>query len=375
MGDVWVIHPAGAWGGAEKTTLVVLESLKSIDLEPILVTNYPRFIEEVEELNVEVLLLPLQSWFESFSEVIKDILLLSRQLKRDGDVKLLVGIMPYGAFLATFLSKLFCDKNIKSVVSPRGSCRYYLKYFVDNSWLRRVYKFLFFVAFGLADFFFSPSKLSTLDYVNFFGVKEQKCFLIPNGIHLFPGSFSDLLSRRKDFFSTPRLIWVGRLSKEKNLNFLLRAFSFMKSKAFFYLVGDGPEYKWVEKRIKDLGLDKSAFLLGHYKDIAPLLSNSHVFVHSCLFEEFGYTIIEAMNLGLPVVACDCPYGPREILDYGRFGFLVSDTLDMAYVLDELLTYQDLWIEFSERSFKRSRCYDIEKVLELYQLMFRDIING
>ncbi len=373
MKKVWIIHPASAWGGAERTTLIVLKSLKDLGIEPILVTNYPVFAREAGKQKTEVLLLPLQSWFISPHKVIKDIITLKRFLTVK-EVCLLVGVMPYGAFLATLLSKCSGYRNIRSVVSPRGSCRFYLRYFVSSSWTKLVYKFLFSVAFGLADFFFSPSRLSTQDYIRFFRVNPRKCFYIPNGIYLPSIHLSDLTNRKIKSLAKPNLVWVGRLSGEKNLEFILNAFSMLKKKAFLYIVGDGPESQTLHANIEKMGLRNSVGLLGYVKNVFPIMNKAHIYLHSCLFEEFGYSIVEAMSVGLPVVACDCPYGPREILDYGRFGFLVRDEKDMAFIIDELLVSRDLWLEFSLRSFERARRYDIVKVLEIYKSMFRYILD-
>ncbi len=371
---VWVIHPAGAWGGAERTALIILKSLKNLGIKPVLVTNHPIFAREANKLEAEVLLLPLQSWFVSPSKVVKDIITL-KQSMAGKENNLLVGIMPYGAFLATLLSKSFSHKNVRSVVSPRGSCRFYLKYFVNSRWGKLVYKFLFSVAFGSADFFFSPSRLSTGDYIRFFRVNPKKCFYIPNGISLPSVHLHDIISHKIKFLSEkPNLTWVGRLSGEKNLGFILKAFSMLKKKAFLHIVGDGPEIKTIQANIDRMGLKNSVSLQGYVENVFSVMSKAHIYVHSCLFEEFGYSIVEAMSVGLPVVACDCPYGPREILDYGRFGFLVRDEKDMAFVIDELLASKDLWLEFSLRAFKRAHCYDVANVIEMYKSMFRCILN-
>jgi glycosyltransferase involved in cell wall biosynthesis len=61
-----------------------------------------------------------------------------------------------------------------------------------------------------------------------------------------------------------------------------------------------------------------------------------VFVMTSRFEGFGMVLIEAMSCGLPCIAFDCPYGPREIIEDGKTGYLIPYDNDDMFV--ERLTY-------------------------------------
>ncbi|MCK7491819.1 MAG: glycosyltransferase [Comamonadaceae bacterium] len=78
----------------------------------------------------------------------------------------------------------------------------------------------------------------------------------------------------------------------------------------------------MEARIADWGLANSVRLLGYRDNVYPYLRRADLFVHTCEFEGFGYTLLEALACGTAVVSTDCPYGPREILGDSEYGVLV-----------------------------------------------------
>lgn len=74
---------------------------------------------------------------------------------------------------------------------------------------------------------------------------------------------------------------------------------------------------------------------GFQQNPYPFFARSEVFVLSSRWEGLGLVILEAMALGLPVIATDCPYGPREITKEGRYGILIPP--DNAPALAEAAT--------------------------------------
>lgn len=125
------------------------------------------------------------------------------------------------------------------------------------------------------------------------------------------------------------VVSVGRLSSEKDQMTLVEAMARPALAHFgtdrpvrLVLVGDGPMRDALAARAAELGLGDRIALPGHTEDpFAPLLE-AEVAVCSSRFEGFGNALIEAMACGTPVVSTDCPWGPREILQDGRWGELV-----------------------------------------------------
>jgi glycosyltransferase involved in cell wall biosynthesis len=125
-------------------------------------------------------------------------------------------------------------------------------------------------------------------------------------------------------FDGPRLIAVGSLKPAKDFALLLNAFAKVRqqAKARLLILGEGPLRAELEALTRRLGLDGAVDMPGFVTDPYPYLAKADLFVLSSAWEGFGNVIVEAMACGTPVVSSDCPSGPREILEGGRYGRLV-----------------------------------------------------
>ena len=122
----------------------------------------------------------------------------------------------------------------------------------------------------------------------------------------------------------PRILSVGNFKPEKNQALLLHAFSklLQKMEATLVLLGDGALRNELEKLVQQLGLGGKVLMPGFCTDPSQYYHSANLFVLSSDHEGFGNVIVEAMSHGLPVVSTDCPSGPREILEGGKYGRLV-----------------------------------------------------
>jgi len=120
------------------------------------------------------------------------------------------------------------------------------------------------------------------------------------------------------------VVAAGRLVPQKDFETLLGAFAIAARQAPLQLVimGEGPLRTTLTNRIGEYGLADAVQLPGFVENPFAVLARARVFVSSSRFEGFGLAIVEAMALGIPVVATDCPSGPAEILAGGRYGRLV-----------------------------------------------------
>jgi len=139
---------------------------------------------------------------------------------------------------------------------------------------------------------------------------------------------------------------MSRLSEEKDLPTLIRAFARIRAShpcARLLMVGEGPERERLEALIDEHGLRDVAELPGRTDQPLAWMRHAAVFVLSSRFEGYGNVLVEAMAVGTPVVATDCPVGPREILDNGRFGDLVpvGDDAAMGRAISLALTARRL----------------------------------
>lgn len=135
---------------------------------------------------------------------------------------------------------------------------------------------------------------------------------------------------------------VSRLSAEKDIPTLLQAFAELhqaQPHTRLLLAGDGPERARLQALIEARGLQAVAALAGRVQGPQAWMQRAAVFALASQYEGFGNVLVEALASGCPVVATDCPVGPREILEDGRWGFLVpvGDAAGMARKLHQAIS--------------------------------------
>lgn len=142
------------------------------------------------------------------------------------------------------------------------------------------------------------------------------------------------------------ILTVARLSAEKGIDLLVAAFAAVVAAHpgwKLHIVGAGSRRRAVLNQIYRLKLHNSVFLLGDRRDVVPCYEAASIYVQPSRFEGFGLAILEAMASGLPVIAFDCPVGPREIITHERDGLLVpaEDTAALADAMITLIRRPDL----------------------------------
>lgn len=122
----------------------------------------------------------------------------------------------------------------------------------------------------------------------------------------------------------PIIVGVGRLTRQKDFPTLIRSFAGLRAKRSCRLVilGEGRDRKALEGLIAELGISDDVFLPGFVENPYAFLRRAALFVLSSRWEGSPNVLTEALALGIPVVATDCPSGPVEILQNGRYGRLV-----------------------------------------------------
>ncbi len=122
----------------------------------------------------------------------------------------------------------------------------------------------------------------------------------------------------------PVVLSVGRLTPQKDFPHLLRAFARARQQRQMRLLilGEGAELGRLEALARDLGISGDVQFPGFLDNPYRFMSRCAVFALSSQWEGLPTVLIEALACGAPVVSTDCPSGPREILDGGRYGGLV-----------------------------------------------------
>jgi len=122
----------------------------------------------------------------------------------------------------------------------------------------------------------------------------------------------------------PIVLAVGRLIKDKGFDVLIRAFARVReaTEAYLVILGEGEERPILEHLIDQLGLREWVWMPGFEPNPFKYMRRASVFVLSSRREGLPNALIEAMACGCPVVSTNCPSGPEEILDGGKYGELV-----------------------------------------------------
>ena len=138
----------------------------------------------------------------------------------------------------------------------------------------------------------------------------------------------------------PVILGVGRLTAQKAFSVLIEAFAQVRKShpTRLLILGEGEERPQLEALIRQLGLEQDVNLPGFVSNPYPYMANAALFVLSSRWEGLPTVLVEAMSLRTPVIATDCPSGPREILGNGQYGQLVpvGDSSALALAIQNFL---------------------------------------
>jgi glycosyltransferase involved in cell wall biosynthesis len=173
------------------------------------------------------------------------------------------------------------------------------------------------------------------------GLQAGKVRVVHNACLIEGGSSDEAHVTPKE----PIIGVVGRLSPEKGVEVALRVFELVRRRvpsARLYVVGEGPERVALEEEARRLGLGDSVLWLGYQEDLKHLYSRMSVFLLPSRSEGLPNVVLEAMALGLPVVATAVGGVPEVVTD-GRSGFLTSseDVEGLARRVADLLEDEPL----------------------------------
>lgn len=339
----------------------------------IRISNLTRYFQKQKGWRVEIFPLRETSWTSLVS--------LFLQKKHD----LVVGGLHYRPYyLATLLAKL---QKIKCVLIVTNPLSYELQQ--QKLYKRPLSKLFTTLSLKWCDQIVCVSRGVAYDLVQHFGISPSKITVIYNGVDIaaiqqraqqpLPPQYRSL------YRHNPVLIACGRLVATKNFSLLLRAFRAIKRQqpaTKLVILGDGPQQKNLQQLVRQLGLANDVYFPGFVHNPYAYFRRSKLFLLTSHYEGFSNVIIEAMACGLPVVATDCPYGPREILAPARIRFpftptkkIINGQYGILTPLDDpdalsrsalsLLQDKTLFTHYRQASTQRAQAFSLEKMGEGY----------
>lgn len=203
----------------------------------------------------------------------------------------------------------------------------------------------------------------------------KNVYTIPNAINInvfHPGE--DPLD------SDPRILFVGRLGREKRLEVLIEsAKSVLKEypQVKFHIVGKGIHEDWYKKRVKEKGLSNNFVFKGYVssQDLIKAYQKCDIFTIPSNTETQGLVALEAMACGKPVVGANA-LGLKDTITHEVDGYLFQpgDSSELAYYLIQLLDDNKLRREMGRRAREKAKDFSIEKIrvqwINLYSSLVR-----
>jgi glycosyltransferase involved in cell wall biosynthesis len=163
--------------------------------------------------------------------------------------------------------------------------------------------------------------------------------------------------------SLPFIISAGRLTPEKDYQTLLYGFNMLRNKmdVNLLILGAGEEKQEIENTISKLRLEGRVILMGFVTNPFPYFRQASLFVHAVRWEGFGNVLVEALGIGLPIVASVAPGGIKEVLSNGKYGELVpvGDDKQLAIAMEKMLSSPPT-VEYQQKGAKE---FTIEKSAE------------
>jgi glycosyltransferase involved in cell wall biosynthesis len=212
------------------------------------------------------------------------------------------------------------------------------------------------------------------------GVRAEQVAVIPNGVE-------DLRARngaaRDDYRNRLRLDpdtillgAVGRLNRQKNFALLLRAAAKLATvkKWKLLVIGDGPEKQRLRSLSIRLRLVERLIWLGERADVKSWLAAMDLFVHTADFEGMPNAVMEAMAMGLPVVASAVD-GNRELIRDGVSGYLVlpGDADAFAERIDEIIDDVELTRRLGEQAHRDVlERFNVQRMIDAYHRLFASL---
>ena len=195
--------------------------------------------------------------------------------------------------------------------------------------------------------------------------------VIPNVVNLNDsGSYSSCEQKS--------VIYVGRFSKQKDIDSLLRIWAIIHQqyqdwRLDIYGEGELKEHYLSRIHLMDANIhvyEPTANIMEVYREHSILLLTS-------LYEPFGLVLPEAMSCGLPVVAFDCPYGPADIITDGVDGYLTSDrNIELfAQRVAQLISDYDLRVQMGKAAVISSQRYQASRIMPQWIQLFEQLTSS
>lgn len=173
--------------------------------------------------------------------------------------------------------------------------------------------------------------------------------------------------KKEDFLLT----CVARLDKNKNQGFLIKCMQQLikeKNNIHLLLAGRDELNGKYQKMVKEMNLENNVHFLGNRNDVPQLLKISDVVVSASKREGLPVNVIEAMNIGIPVIALECR-GMKDLVDEEINGFIIYDKNQMIYKILELYKNRIDLNEIKNFNLNKLKLYDVSYIVKIMKKIY------
>lgn len=363
--------PAIGFGGAEKVvSLLTFELPKYFDVTLILLYDVKKL--PISD-NVKVILLSKEGeTFKTtrighFTDYFKFLFQYTKVLKAE-KIDVVVSFMLRQNIMTGF-AKMF-NPHLKSIISER--C-FPSKRYTNTKLTSLITKTMIPLFYNRNNKLFSNSIYINEDLKKHFNVNIDTS-VIYNPTILNKEKLH--LDNHNHLTETFKLVTVGRLIPVKNQQHILNSLSLLPKNIHLDIYGDGNLLNDLQQLATDLNLKNQVDFKGNVLDVHSKIVDSHCFVLSSLTEGFPNVLLEAMSVGLPVIATNCMSGPLELLNdnesieiengtfyKAKYGLLVNvdDVKGLAAAISYFQEHNEERMVYGGLGYSRSKDYGIDKI--------------
>jgi len=317
-------------GGAQRTVANLVTGFveRGLDAELLLLRAEGPYLESLPS-DTKVIELEANRALGSIPELVSYL--------RDREPEVLFSTMEYLNVVA-LLSKLLSRVSTRTAIRAANVQSEKSRSGFRNSVQYQLAKYLY----PKADHFIALSKYVRNDFSEYYGINKDEISVIYNPVAI--EEIQELATEMVDIpfcdNNSDLIVNVGSLTEQKDIQTTIKAFKKITEcrDAQLLILGKGEQRDGLIRLATTLGIEDSVHLPGFVDNPFAYMSEADVFVLSSRWEGFGHVIVEAMACGTPVVSTNCPGGPAEILENGKYGALVpvGDTTALANAVVQLL---------------------------------------
>ena len=205
------------------------------------------------------------------------------------------------------------------------------------------------------------------EFVEILGMDKTKVELVYNQINLeiIRNKAENVNPKYGNYLKEDYFLQVSRLTQQKQPEHLVDIYYKLKQRGIkekLYFIGNGEKVKLIRQKIKEYNLEDDIILLGQIENPYPFFKNAKLFLHTAKYEGLPTVLLESLAFGTPVVAYDCPTGPKDILgknsEYGEL-IPLNDKDTFVKRVYELIDNNEKYENYKKMSLIRANDFSME----------------